>query len=284
MAPSNTLCSPLPLDRSLFYLCAMPSSINFAQLKVYLDEKAEHYNQPDFIVDDPICIPHQFSQQQDIEIAGLFAAILAWGQRKTIINKCQELMARMGHSPYQFVRHHSEGDLRSLKGFVHRTFNDTDLLYFIRFLSRFYQKHDSLEEAFLWPNHRSAAHIGEGLNQFSARFFDDEFAPSRTQKHIASPNRHSACKRLNMYLRWMVRTDDKGVDFGIWNQISPSQLVCPCDVHVERIARQLGLITRKQMDWRTALELTESLRILDASDPVKYDFALFGIGVSEKIK
>lgn len=257
--------------------------MDFEQLKTYLDEKVELYNRPNFIADDPICIPHQFSLKQDIEISGLFAAVLAWGQRKTIINKCNELIERMDRAPYQFMLHHSEKDLKALNGFVHRTFNDTDLLYFINFLHRFYLENSSLENAFIWPNNKNSENVEGGLNQFSSRFFDSEFAPKRSQKHIASPNKKSACKRLNMYLRWMVRKDEAGVDFGIWNQISPSQLVCPCDVHVERIARQLGLITRKQMDWQTATELTQSLKKMDAQDPVKYDFALFGIGVSEKL-
>jgi uncharacterized protein (TIGR02757 family) len=251
-------------------------------LRSFLDEKAELYNRPEFIAHDPIVIPHGFSRLQDIEISGLFAATLAWGQRGTIIKKCRELLAYMDHAPYDFVLHHSEGDLRPLAHFVHRTFNGTDTLYFIAFLHSYYQKHSSLEDLFARAIGPHDLTLEAGLIAFHQAFFSLDFAPNRTRKHVATPVRKSACKRLNMYLRWMVRQDDKGVDFGLWRQIRPSQLVCPCDLHVDRVARKLGLITRKSTDWLTALELTENLRQLDSQDPVRYDFALFGLGIEEK--
>ncbi|RZK42146.1 MAG: TIGR02757 family protein [Pedobacter sp.] len=276
------------------------------ELKAFLDLKVEQYNQPSFIVNDPICIPHQFSQKQDIEIAAFFAAILAWGQRKTIINKCNELFDRMDREPYQFMLHHSDEDLKGLLGFKHRTFNDTDLLYFVAFFKHHYSQSNTLETAFL-PNAEvnphylpmgeeaaielssSACMLGQiqfnierSLNYFRSYFFSLEDYPRRTIKHVSSPQQKSTCKRLNIFLRWMVRKDDKGVDFGLWDTIQPSALVCPCDVHVDRVARRLGLIDRRQTDWQTAVELTAKLREFDPIDPVKYDFALFGLGVEEK--
>lgn len=258
-------------------------------LREFLDNKVLEYNQPGFIPDDPICIPHRFSLKQDIEIMGFFAATLAWGQRKTIINKCTELAARMDHAPYAFVLNHGDEDLRQLLGFRHRTFNDTDLLYFISFFREHYTRYESLEDAFMpgriITNNPQApvadnCTMEAALNHFRAYFFSLPDFPQRTKKHISSPLQKSACKRLNMFLRWMVRKDDRGVDFGIWQRLSPRQLICPCDVHVERVARQLGLITRRQSDWNTAVELTENLRLLDPNDPVKYDFALFGLGIA----
>lgn len=254
----------------------------FDDLKGFLDRKVEQYNQPGFIVNDPICIPHTYKLKQDVEITAFWASILAWGQRVTIINKCRELFSMMDNQPYDFVLNHSENDLKPLLKFKHRTFNDIDTLYFIEFFKYFYQKHDSLEDAFLSGLKQTDQDMGHALIKFHDEFFDLPEAPVRTRKHIATPARKSACKRINMFLRWMVRKDDKGVDFGIWKNISPSLLVCPCDVHVERVARRLGLIERKQMDWRTAQELTDNLRLFDPTDPVKYDFALFGLGVEEK--
>jgi len=251
-------------------------------IKDFLDEKVGLYNRPNFIELDPISIPHRFGKKQDIEIAGFFAAILAWGQRKTILNKCNELLACMDNSPHDFMVNHTEGDLKAILGFKHRTFNEVDALYFIHFLSWFYRHQDSLEKAFLIGNTGAIDSMESMLIQFQRHFFSLEDAPSRTKKHISSPATRSACKRINMYLRWMVRQDEQGVDFGIWKQISPAQLICPCDLHVDRVGRKLGLITRKQTDWGTAVELTQVLRSFDPLDPVKYDFALFGLGVEEK--
>lgn len=244
-----------------------------------LNSKVNEFNQSHFIPNDPICIPHRFSKKQDIEIAGLFAAVLAWGLRKTIINKCNELLNLMNNSPHEFILNHQPSDLKPFENFKHRTFNGTDTLYFIDFLQRHYTKNESLETAFsqwIKPNDKT---VENGLIGFHNYFFDNEFAPQRTRKHIATPSRKSACKRLNMMLRWFVRDDKKGVDFGIWKSIKTSQLICPLDVHVERQARILGLINRKQSDWKAAIELTENLKKIDAKDPVKYDFALFGLGV-----
>lgn len=247
-------------------------------LKQFLDEKVDQYNRPSFIESDPIVIPHRFVLAQDIEIMGFFASILAWGQRKTIINKCSELVDRMSGSPFEFVKHHSSADLKALLGFKHRTFNDTDLLYFISFLHFHYHQFDSLEDAFI-PEGTTVSSVEEALNHFKSYFFSLLDYPERTRKHISSPLQRSTCKRLNMFLRWMVRSDDKGVDFGLWNKISPAQLICPCDVHVERVARKFGLLTSTKLHWNAALELTENLKMLDRQDPVKYDFALFGLGV-----
>lgn len=250
---------------------------SFEQMKLFLDEKVDLYNNTAFIENDPVSIPHMFSRKQDREIMGLFAAVLAWGQRKTIIAKCKELADRFGNEPYRFVMEHGDEDLKGLLGFTHRTFNDTDLLYFIEFLHHHYSHFDTLEDAFLHQGIFNSTE--ESLIHFEKSFFSLPEAPHRTRKHIATPLRNSACKRINMFLRWMVRCDDKGVDFGIWKRIPPSALVCPIDLHVDRTARRLGLITRKQTDWKTALELTGNLRQLDPTDPVKYDFALFGLSV-----
>ncbi len=252
----------------------------FKTLRGFLEEKAAVYNCPAFIENDPISIPHRYARKQDIEISGLIAAVLAWGQRKTIINKCTEFFALMDHAPYDFVLHHQENDLKPFEYFKHRTFNGTDALYFIEFFHRYYQQHASLEEAFTLGMDTRSQDTTQGLIHFHRLFFSLPDAPLRTRKHIATPERNSACKRINMFLRWMVRQDDCGVDFGLWRGIRPDQLICPCDLHVDRVARALGLITRKPTDWQTALELTARLKEFDPNDPVKYDFALFGLGVN----
>lgn len=250
-------------------------------LKKYLAQQVALYNQPSFIKDDPICIPRSFTKKQDIEIAGFFAAMFAWGNRTTIINKSRELMKLMDNDPHAFCLHHSDKDLKTLLHFKHRTFNATDLLYFIAFFNMHFSRHDSLENAFTQWMHKKDDTVEKGLAGFYNYFFSLPDIPGRTRKHIASPEKNSSCKRLNMYLRWMVRSDDNGVDFGIWKNISPAQLICPVDVHVARVARQLNLMQRQPIDWQTALELTAYLRTLDKTDPVKYDFALFGTGVME---
>jgi uncharacterized protein (TIGR02757 family) len=253
-------------------------------LKEFLDRKVAQFNNPSFIKDDPICIPHFFSKKQDIEIAGFFAATFAWGIRKTIINKCKLLMQLMDNAPYDFCINHGDEDLKKLENFCHRTFNDTDLLYFVSFFKFHYSGHRSLESAFF--NNKTIGQynntIEVALNYFHNYFFSLEEIPQRTKKHIAFPQKNSSCKRLNMYLRWMVRNDNKGVDFGIWKKISPSQLICPVDVHVARVAKRFNLLKRKPVDWQAAVELTNELRKFDVNDPVKYDFALFGLGILEK--
>ncbi|HTJ14968.1 MAG TPA: TIGR02757 family protein [Dinghuibacter sp.] len=263
------------------------------QLKKFLDAKVRLYNQPGFIQDDPISVPHRYTRLQDIEIAGFFAAIFAWGNRKIIIRKSSQLMELMDDAPYDFVRGHQPSDLKRLMTFKHRTFNTTDLLYFIEFFAQFYARHASLEEAFLrgfaapvalgGDAAGPAAPIEAALNGFYDTFFSLEYAPGRTRKHIASPAKNASCKRINMFLRWMVRNDGKGVDFGVWRRIPASALVCPVDLHVARVARHFGLLQRNVVDWKAALEVTEALRAFDPADPVKYDFALFGLGVTESI-
>jgi uncharacterized protein (TIGR02757 family) len=276
--------------------------MQITDLKAFLDSKVNQYNRPDFIKNDPVSIPHRFSTKKDIEIMGLWAAVLAWGQRVTIINKCNELITLMDGAPYDFITNHHEADLKKLLHFKHRTFNDVDTLYFIAFFRHHYANHESLESAFIPPfvmlsdseassspgnstrdrSSESPEPIEKYLTHFREYFFSLPDYPHRTKKHISSPLQKSTCKRLNMFLRWMVRKDDCGVDFGIWNQIKPSELIMPCDLHVDRVARKLNLITRKQTDWQTAVELTQRLREFDPADPVKYDFALFGLGIEEK--
>lgn len=255
----------------------MRGKLNKNELVELLNRKTEQYNRPEFIKDDPISVPHRFSRKQDIEIAGFFAAIFAWGNRSTIIAKSNELMGLMGNSPHAFCLNHDLGGLKKISGFKHRTFNVTDLLYFIDFFKFHYSRHNSLETAFT----RHGPTTEEMLTGFHHYFFSLEDVPARTRKHIATPEKGSTCKRLNMFLRWMVRIDSNGVDFGIWKNISPAQLVCPIDLHVAKVARRLGILHRRQTDWKAALELTQYLRTLDPADPVKYDFALFGMGAIE---
>ena len=243
-------------------------------LKAFLDEKYREVNVREFILDDPISIPNSYAMPGDIELTAFWTAILSWGQRKTIINKCRELFALMGESPMEFILNHSEKDRQRFESFKHRTFQYPDTLYFLEFLQWYYRKHASLEEHFA-----AYDNMAEALTEFRNLFFSLPHALARTGKHIASPAKNSSCKRLNMFLRWMVRKDNSGVDFGLWHQISPSLLMIPLDVHVERVARRLGLLTRKQRDWKAVEELTTSLRAFDPNDPVKYDFALFGLGV-----
>ena len=252
--------------------------MNKNDLREFLDRKVEEFNQHSFIKNDPISIPRLFTKDQDIEIAGFFAAVFSWGNRATIINKSKELMQLMDNAPYDFCLDHSPKELKRLVSFKHRTFSATDLLYFIEFFKYHYGDHKSLETAFT----KHGTTVEEMLTGFHHYFFSLEHVPARTKKHIATPERRSSCKRLNMFLRWMVRDDNKGVDFGIWKNISASQLICPIDLHVARVARRLNILKRKQTDWQAALELTQYLRTLDKNDPVKYDFALFGLGVMEK--
>ena len=245
--------------------------------------KLQHHKA--FIASDPIAVPHRFTKKQDIEISGLFAAVFAWGIRKTIINKANELMHLMDDAPYDFCIHHKETDLKKMLPFVHRTFNATDLLYFINFLKHHYQKEVSLETAFFKNqcNNQSIHSVEEGLNHFYQYFTSLEDFPSRTKKHIAHPSAQSSCKRLNMYLRWMVRKDDLGIDFGIWERITPADLICPLDVHVVRVANNLRILQNDKVNWQSALELTAYLKSLDPKDPVKYDYALFGMGVNKEL-
>jgi uncharacterized protein (TIGR02757 family) len=255
-------------------------------IKQLLDQKVKQYNHIDFIEKDPISIPHLFSKQQDIELAAFFAAIFAWGNRTTIIQKCKELLERMDNAPFEFCTQHQTRDLKKLVGFAHRTFKDSDLLYCMAFFKQHYATQKSLETAFFKDHNtgKSLKSVEAGLINFKQYFFSLEDAPHRTKKHIASPENGSTCKRLNMLLRWMVRKDQHGVDFGLWKAISPADLIIPIDVHVARVSRSFGLISRPQIDWLTAIELTDYCRTLDPRDPAKYDFALFSLGVTEKIR
>ncbi len=250
------------------------------ELKSFLDEQVSKYNNPAFIEQDPISIPHRFTDRRNIEIMGFWTAMLSWGQRKTIINKSLELIQLMDHDPYDFIMNHKEEDLERLLAFKHRTFNATDTLYFIHFFRTYYTKHASLEEGFIDPEDPSS--MTKGLMHFHQLFFDDENAPKRTRKHVSTPVRKSACKRLCMFLRWMVRKDKAGVDFGIWDKIEMSELKIPLDVHVFRVGKELGLIESKKADWSAVLALTEKLKTFNPDDPVIYDYALFSLGVLDK--
>ncbi len=252
--------------------------MNKKTLKEFLNKKVDQYNQPSFIKHDPVSIPHLFSKKQDIEIAGFFASIFAWGNRTTIIKKSKELMQLMQMQPYEFCMNEDLERLQQLLEFKHRTFKTTDLLYFVAFLQHHYSKHASLEDAFTMHGDS----IEEMLTGFHHYFFSLEDVPPRTKKHISTPEKKSTCKRLNMFLRWMVRKDNNGVDLGIWKKISPAALICPIDLHVARVSRHFNLLQRKQTDWQAAIELTNNLKEFDRDDPVKYDFALFALGINEK--
>ena len=252
------------------------------RLKDFMNRKVDEYNHPSFIDSDPICVPHAFSKKQDIEIAAFFAAILAWGNRTTIIAKSKALIQAMDNAPHDFCLYAGETELKRLMLFKHRTFNATDILYFVEFLKYHYTHYNSLETGFTQWMHPGDVTTENALRGFYHYFFSLPDSPQRTRKHIATPDKKSTCKRLNMFLRWMVRNDNRGVDFGIWKNISPAQLICPVDVHVARVAKRFNIVSRNQTDWLTALELTTCLRQLCPNDPVKYDFALFGLGVVEK--
>lgn len=250
-----------------------------SELQNLLETLVYKYNRLEFIENDPISIPHIFSKKQDIEIAAFIAAIFSWGQRTTIINKSKELLALMDNAPHQFVLQHQESDLKKIMKFKHRTFNDTDALYFIEFFRFHYNNSDSLEAAF---SRNNASNMEERLRHFRSYFFSLHDYPARTQKHVSSPANNSTCKRLNMFMRWMVRKDISGVDFGLWESIKSSELIIPIDVHVNNVANQLGLLNNDKINWNTAVQLTDALKKFDALDPVKYDFALFGLGIEQK--
>ncbi|RTY99761.1 TIGR02757 family protein [Flavobacterium sp. RSP49] len=252
--------------------------MNPSELKDFLDEKVLQYNTLDFIESDPVQIPHLFSQKEDIEIAGFLSATIAWGNRKMIIKNSHRMMDLMGNAPYDFVMSYTENNLEQLELFVHRTFNGQDFASFIRSLQHVYANHGGLEAVF--SKHQEIHSMQKSIHEFKKIFFEIPHQ-HRTQKHISDPLNNSAAKRINMYLRWMIRQDNKGVDLGIWKSISPASLSCPLDVHSGNVARKLGLLTRKQNDGKALSELDTNLRKLDGIDPVKYDFALFGLGVFE---
>ena len=252
--------------------------MNQSQLKEFLDIKVSQYNNPKFIESDPIQIPHKFAKKEDIEIAGFLTATIAWGNRKSIINNANRLMELLDNSPFDFITNHQETDLEKLQPFVHRTFNGNDCVQFIKSLQHIYSIHNGLEN--LFAKHAEKDSLQLSISKFKTIFFEIEHL-QRTEKHVGDPLKNSAAKRINMFLRWMVRHDHAGVDFGIWKSISPSLLSCPLDVHSGNVARKLGLLKRKQNDGKALLELDMALRKLDSTDPVKYDFALFGLGVFE---
>lgn len=249
------------------------------QLRDFLDQKVEQFNGGDFIATDPVSIPHRYAHKGDREIAAFFAAILAWGNRKSILNSAADLMRRMDDAPLEFILHHGPSDLKRLNTFVHRTFNGHDARYFVQSLQSIYSEHPSMEVLFAERMNQDG-HTGQAIHEFRSRFLYHD-PKSRTAKHISDPLKNSAAKRIQLFLRWMVRKDNHGVDFGIWNTCSTASLCIPLDVHVGNVARSLGLLKRQQHDWKSVMELTENLRKFDPLDPIKYDFALFGLGVFE---
>jgi uncharacterized protein (TIGR02757 family) len=252
--------------------------LNKKDLKEFLDAKVEQYNHPRFIESDPIQIPHQFSKKEDIEVSGFLTATIAWGNRKSIINNANKMMNFMDQSPHDFIMNHEDGDLEKLLPFVHRTFNGNDFIQFTKSLKHIYTSHNGLESVF--STYSKEKGVQQSIHNFKTIFFEIDHL-DRTKKHVSDPLKNSAAKRINMYLRWMVRQDNNGVDFGIWKSISPALLSCPLDVHSGNVARKLKLLKRKQNDGKALLELDTALRKLDPNDPVKYDFALFGLGVFE---
>ncbi|HSP39901.1 MAG TPA: TIGR02757 family protein [Gillisia sp.] len=249
------------------------------EIKSFLDFKVQQYNTPGFIETDPIQIPHKFSKKEDIEISGFLTATIAWGNRKSILNNASGLMDLMDNAPYEYVMNHEKRDLQDLENFVHRTFNGIDLQFFITSLKNIYKNHGGMEEVF--STYALEDDLQPAIHEFRRIFFEQDH-PERTRKHISDPYRNSAAKRINMFLRWMIRKDNAGVDFGIWSKLNPSQLSCPLDIHSGNTARKLGILSRKQNDARGLKELDTALRKFDPVDPVKYDFALFGLGVFEK--
>jgi len=253
-------------------------SISSSELKDFLDSRADLYNRPEFILTDPISIPHRFSLKEDIEIAGFMAATIAWGNRVSILRSSDRMMRLMGNAPYDFVLHHTDNDLRYIDGAMHRTFNAEDFIYFIEALKYIYIEKGGIETIF--NTYQTGDSLQPAIHEFRKIFLELPHNP-RTARHVSDPFKGSAAKKINMYLRWMVRKDDRGVDFGIWRSVPPSVLSCPLDVHSGNVARRLGLLTRRQNDAKAVAELDMNLRSLDAADPVRYDFALFGLGVFE---
>ena len=249
-------------------------------LKAFLNSNVEKYNQVNFIEHDPISIPHKFSQKEDIEIAGFLTSSISWGNRKAILKSANQLMNWLDNAPYDFVVNHSNADLKPFEKFIYRTFNGSDCAFFLKSLQNIYLKHNGLEEIFT-SGYKKDNSVEGAISNFRELFFSIEH-PARTQKHVANPLKDSSSKRLNMYLRWMVRKDKNGVDFGIWENINRADLMIPLDVHSGTIARKLELLKRNANDWKSVVELTNKLKKFDATDPIKYDFALFGLGVNRE--
>ena len=258
-------------------------SLSKVELFDFLEEKFRKYNHISFIENDPISIPHLFKDKEDIEIAGFLTATISWGQRVSILKSARQLMGLMDHAPYDFILNHSKKDLKRFENFVYRTFNGKDCIFFLSSLQNIYKNHGGIHAVFSSAIGKEDTDIMNGIMAFRRVFFEVNHL-ERTKKHFSNPENNAAAKRLNMFLRWMVRQDKKGVDFGLWKDIPPSLLLCPLDVHSGRVARALGLLDRKQDDWKAVVELTDALRTFDAKDPIKYDFALFGFGVIEKLR
>lgn len=252
-------------------------NLNKHEIFELLENKHDKFNRVSFIESDPISIPHLFSKKEDIEIAGFLAATISWGQRVTIIKNANKLVELMDLTPFDFVMNHTTKDLKRFDDFKHRTFNAVDVAFFITSLKNIYANHNGLEDVFA----ANPTNMQKSIHHFRKVFFEINH-PERTKKHVSDPFSNSAAKRINMFLRWMIRNDKRGVDFGLWKKINPKHLMCPLDVHSGNVARKLGLLNRTQNDWKATLELTESLRKFDKKDPIKYDFSLFGLGVFEK--
>lgn len=248
------------------------------ELKEFLDFKVDQYNTSQFIETDPVQIPHLFKRKEDIEISGFLTATISWGNRKSILKNANYLMEILEYAPYDFVLNHSDTDLEKLEKFVHRTFNGGDLAYFVKAFQNIYRQHEGPESIF--SKHSDKNSLQPAIHEFKKIFFELPHQ-KRTEKHVSDPLKNSAAKRINMFLRWMIRRDNRNVDLGIWTSLSPAQLSCPLDVHSGNVARKLGLLKRKQNDAKALAELDTNLRKLDSRDPVKYDFALFGLGVFE---
>ena len=257
------------------------NSIRRHELKKFLEEKYFQYHSPDFIESDPISIPHLFSKKEDIEISGFLTSTISWGQRPVILKNARELIRRMDHAPFDFIKSFSSKEAGVFQNYVHRTFQTVDCLYFLQALQQIYLNHDGLERLFHNSLQEKSASMAEAINTVRRIFFSWPH-PKRSEKHFSDPVTGAFAKRINMFLRWMVRKDVSGVDFGLWRSIPPSKLHCPLDVHSGRVARRLGILSRTQNDWKAVVELTDSLRQFDPDDPVKYDFALFGLGVFER--
>jgi uncharacterized protein (TIGR02757 family) len=257
------------------------NSMQFKHQELFkiLEERYNFYNRPEFIQGDPVSIPHRFSLKEDIEIAGFLTATISWGKRTSIVNNALDLMLRMDHSPFHFITGSSEKEFARFQSFVHRTFNGDDCIFFLYSLKNIYLNHGGLEQVFNKGLSQGGT-IKESIIYFRKIFFELPHLP-RVEKHLANLEKNASAKRINMFLRWMVRKDNNGVDFGIWKMIYPSALYCPLDVHSGNQSRKLGLLQRKQNDWKAVLELTKNLRKFDPEDPVKYDFALFGSGIND---
>ncbi|MGC9471743.1 MAG: TIGR02757 family protein [Bacteroidales bacterium] len=254
--------------------------MNENELFDFLEAKSAEYNRPDFIATDPIGVPHRFTDPQDIEIAAFLTTVLAWGRRNTTIRNANRLMELMGGAPYEFLKESREEDWGRFFTFAHRTFQPADCLFFLRSLQRMVKEQGGIRQVFV-RGFRRNGRVDDAIRHFRQQFFR-QGAPARTRKHLPDIDRGSAAKRINLFLRWMVRSDGRGVDFGLWEEIPASSLYIPLDVHTGNVARKLGLLKRKQNDWKAVEELTGRLKQFCPEDPVKYDYALFGTGVFEK--